>query len=202
MDLFSTGEPVNILPYDGNATYYGPILSLSLADQYRDYLLQNAELRNDEAVMFGKHIIMQRKVGWYADEAYEYAYAGIARTATIWTPEILELKEIVESYTDVIFNSCLLNLYHSGAEGMSWHSDDESSMGYNSTIASLSLGSERKFSFKHKKTKETVSLVLEHGALLVMKGTTQSNWMHCVPKTTRISQPRVNMTFRTMVLEP
>jgi alkylated DNA repair dioxygenase AlkB len=105
----------------------------------------------------------------------------------------------VEGKTGGTYNSCLLNLYHNGDEGMAWHSDDEKTLGENSAIASFSFGAERKFSFKHKQTKETVSMMLEHGSLLVMKGTTQTHWLHCLPKSKRITTPRVNLTFRTMV---
>ena len=79
---------------------------------------------------------------------------------------------------------------------MGWHSDDEKTLGKNNTIASLSFGAERKFSFKHKQTKQTVSLVLEHGSLLIMKDVTQSNWLHSLPKSNKIMQPRINLTFR------
>jgi alkylated DNA repair dioxygenase AlkB len=100
-----------------------------------------------------------------------------------------------------IFNeyraSNLLNK-HNGNEGMGWHSDDEKSMGKNNTIASLSFGAERKFSFKHKQTKQIVSLVLEHGSLLIMKNATQTNWLHSLPKSKNITQPRINLTFRTI----
>jgi alkylated DNA repair dioxygenase AlkB len=115
-----------------------------------------------------------------------------------WTKELYELKEIVEKYAGTKFNSCLLNLYHNGNEGMGWHSDDEKPLGKSNTIASLSFGAERKFSFKHKQTKQIVSLVLEHGSLLVMTGTTQSNWLHSLPKSKNITQPRINLTFRTI----
>ena len=108
------------------------------------------------------------------------------------------VKQIVEKYAETKFNSCLLNLYHNGNEGMGWHSDDEKPLGKNNTIASLSFGAERKFSFKHKQTKQTVSLVLEHGSLLIMKDSTQSNWLHSLPKSKNITQPRINLTFRTM----
>ena len=93
----------------------------------------------------------------------------------------------------------MLNLYHSGNEGMGWHSDDEESLAPKSTIASLSLGAERKFSFKHKQTKQTISSVLEHGSLLIMKDTTQAYWLHSLPKSKTISGPRINLTFRTMI---
>ena len=91
------------------------------------------------------------------------------------------------------------HLYHDGNEGIGWHSDDEKSLEKNSTIASLSFGAERKFSFKHKQTEETISLVLEHGSLLIMKEVTQTNWVHSLPKSKIISGARINLTFRTMI---
>ncbi len=84
---------------------------------------------------------------------------------------------------------------------MAWHSDDEKSLGKDSTIASLSFGEERRFSFRHKKSKEAISLSLEHGSLLVMKGTTQTNWLHSLPKSKKITGSRVNLTFRTMLAQ-
>ncbi|TXJ05106.1 MAG: alpha-ketoglutarate-dependent dioxygenase AlkB, partial [Acinetobacter sp.] len=98
------------------------------------------------------------------------------------------------------FNSCLLNLYHSGEEGMAWHSDGETDLKKNGAIASLSLGAERKFAFKHKQTKEKVELYLEHGSLLVMKDTTQSYWLHRLPPTKKVHGARMNLTFRTIVM--
>ena len=106
---------------------------------------------------------------------------------------------MVEEFAGVKFNSCLLNLYHNGDEGMGWHSDDEESLGKNNTIASLSLGAERKFLFKHKQTKQINSFILEHGSLLIMKDATQRNWLHSLPKSKIIVQPRINLTFRTIV---
>ena len=94
--------------------------------------------------------------------------------------------------------SCLLNLYHDGNEGMAWHSDGEKDLKKYGAIASLSLGAERKFSFKHKSTKQTLSLWLEKGSLLVMKGSTQENWLHRLPPTKKIKTPRINLTFRTI----
>jgi len=96
------------------------------------------------------------------------------------------------------FNSCLLNLYHSGEEGMAWHSDAEKDLKKNGAIGSLSLGAERKFAFRHKQTKEKVELYLEHGSLLVMKGTTQTNWLHRLPPAKKVTALRINLTFRTI----
>ena len=116
-----------------------------------------------------------------------------------WTKELAALKSITEEITQTTFNSCLLNLYHSGNEGMAWHSDDEKSLGKDTVIASLSFGAERKFCFKHKRTGQVISLLLESGSLLLMKGATQTNWLHRLPPTTKVTQPRVNLTFRTIM---
>jgi alkylated DNA repair dioxygenase AlkB len=115
-----------------------------------------------------------------------------------WTPELLKLKKIVEEQTGETYNSCLLNLYHNGEEGMAYHSDGEKDLKKNGAIASLSFGAERTFAFRHKVTKERISIVLEHGSLLVMKGETQTNWLHRLPPTKRVHAPRVNLTFRTI----
>ncbi len=154
---------------------------------------------NDVIHMFGKCIITKRKVTWYGDNPFEYSYSNITKKALPWTQELLELKKLTETLTGEIYNSCLLNLYHSGEEGMGWHSDDEKELKRNGAIASLSFGAERKFVFKHKTTKEKVELVLDHGSLLVMKGATQSFWLHRLPPTKKVGTPRINLTFRKIV---
>lgn len=199
MDLFSSETIINLLPNDGVVNYYGKVLNQERSQYYLNKLLSTIEWKNDEAIIFGKHIITKRKAAWYGNSNYAYTYSNTTKQALIWTKELLEIKTIVEKITQSQFNSCLLNLYHSGDEGVSWHSDDEKSMGENTTIASLSFGAERKFSFKHKLTKESVSILLESGSLLVMKGATQTNWLHCLPKTKKITRPRVNLTFRTII---
>jgi alkylated DNA repair dioxygenase AlkB len=188
----------NILIKDGTVNYYGKILSSEEANQYFDLLMQNIPWEKDEVIIFGKHIATKRKVAWYGDSEYLYTYSNTTKRALAWTKELSELKQIVEELAGIKFNSCLLNLYHNGNEGMGWHSDDEKPLGKNNTIASLSFGAERKFSFKHKQTKQTVSLVLEHGSLLIMKDATQRNWLHSLPKSKNITQPRINLTFRTI----
>ncbi|MEM8966949.1 MAG: alpha-ketoglutarate-dependent dioxygenase AlkB [Bacteroidota bacterium] len=189
----------NLLPYDGTVHYYGKLLSASEANHYLSCLLETIAWKHDEAVMFGKHIVTKRKVAWYGDASYSYTYSKKTKQALAWTDELKALKYLVEHKTETKFNSCLLNLYHSGDEGMSWHSDDEKDLEENSAIASLSLGAERKFSFRHKQSKETVALMLEHGSLLVMKDITQTHWHHQLPKTKKVTQPRINLTFRSMV---
>jgi len=197
--LDDMGETANLLHKDGTAHYYGKILPYEEANRYFDLLLQNIQWKNDEANILGKHIVTKRKVAWYGNSDYSYAYSNTTKQALAWTSELSVLKRLVEEITGESFNSCLLNLYHNGNEGLGWHSDDEKSIGKYTPIASLSFGAERKFSFKHKQTKQTVSLVLEHGSLLVMKGATQTNWLHSLPKSNRITQARINLTFRMMV---
>ena len=197
--LDDVGETANLLHKDGTAHYYGKILPYREANRYFDLLLQNIQWKNDEANILGKHIITKRKVAWYGNSDYSYAYSNTTKQALAWTRELSVLKRLVEEITGESFNSCLLNLYHNGNEGLGWHSDDEKSIGKYTPIASLSFGAERKFSFKHKQTKQTVSLVLEHGSLLVMKGATQTNWLHSLPKSNRITQARINLTFRMLV---
>jgi alkylated DNA repair dioxygenase AlkB len=202
MDLFSNeiDENANLLPNDGTVNYYGKVFSIQDANHYLECLLTTIEWKNDEAIIFGKRIITKRKVAWYGDQDFEYTYSNTTKRALPWTSELLELKAITENRTGEKFNSCLLNLYHSGDEGMAWHSDAETTLKKNGAIGSLSFGAERKFSFKHKLTKETVSLILEHGSLLIMKGQTQTNWLHRLPPTKLTTKPRVNLTFRTIVL--
>lgn len=203
MDLFTTDpiETYNLLPQDGIVNYYGTVFSRILADNYYQILLETIHWKNDEAIIFGKHIITKRKVAWYADFPFEYSYSNTTKKALPWTTTLLELKKITEEKTGETYNSCLLNLYHDGNEGMAWHSDAERDLKKNGAIGSLSFGAERKFSFKHKDTKETVSLILSHGSLLVMKGNTQSHWLHRLPPTKKVLKPRINLTFRTINIE-
>ena len=201
MDLFeqTIDKAKNWLPYEGTVNYYGKLLQHEKADFYLKNLLETIDWKNDEAVIFGKKIITKRKVAWYGEKAFEYTYSNTTKHALPWTKELLELKTLVEQEAGETFNSCLLNLYHSGEEGMAWHSDGETDLKKDGAIGSMSFGAERKFAFKHKETKEKVELILEHGSLLVMKGITQKHWLHRLPPTKKIASPRVNLTFRTIV---
>jgi len=202
MDLFNNEihSLTNLLPKDGIVVYYKNLLTINEAYHYFDCLFNTIEWKNDQALIYGKLIITKRKVAWYGDTDFEYTYSKTTKRALPWTTELLELKKMTEELTGEKFNSCLLNLYHNGDEGMTWHSDAEKVLKKNGAIASLSLGAERKFSFKHKETKETLSLILENGSLLMMKGSTQTYWLHRLPPTKLISTPRINLTFRSIDL--
>jgi alkylated DNA repair dioxygenase AlkB len=201
MELFDfpSDPSVNLLPGEGIVNYYGKLMSASEANAMAQALLDRIEWRNDEAVIYGKRIITKRKVAWYGEEAFSYTYSNTTKTALPWTPELLFLKNLAEKHSGETYNSCLLNLYHDGSEGMAWHSDGEKDLRKNGAIASLSFGAERKFCFKHKKTGEKIDVFLEAGSLLVMKGETQTHWLHRLPPTTKVHQPRINLTFRTIV---
>lgn len=198
MNLFTT-EDTNYLPYNGTVNYYGRVLSIEQNHHFYKYLLNEIPWKNDEALIFGKHIVTKRKVAWFGDKEYSYIYSGTTRKSLLWTKELLELKKLIESQLNLKFNSCLLNLYPTGNEGMAWHSDDEKSLGKDTVIASLTFGAERYFAFKHKKTQEKVKLLLENGSLLVMKGVTQTYWLHRLPPTVNVKSPRINLTFRTVI---
>lgn len=200
MNLFSPEPLPNLLPFDGTVIYYGKVLNHAASINYFEALMHKIEWKNDEAVIFGKHMITKRKVAWYGDTNFTYTYSNITKEALPWTNELLELKQLAEKITKTTYNSCLLNLYHNGDESMAWHSDDEKTLGKHMSIASFSFGAARKFSFKHKITHQKVSLILENGSLLEMKDATQENWWHRLPKTKLIHQPRINLTFRTIVL--
>ena len=198
MDLFNTDRITNILPYDGVTNYHGRILTAEQSAFFYEILMKSIEWKNDEAVIFGKLIKTKRKVAWYGESQFSYTYSKVTKQAMPWTEELLELKKIIEEESNEIYNSCLLNLYHSGEEGMAWHSDGEKMLKKNGAIASLSLGAERTFSFKHKKSKQRINILLERGSLLVMKEGTQTNWLHRLPPTKKVKTPRINLTFRTI----
>ena len=200
MELFENflDPNLNVLPQDGTVNYYGKIFNQEEATYYFQKLLETIDWKNDEAIIFGKKILTKRKVGWYGEEEFNYTYSKTTKKALPWTKQLLDLKKSVEERTGEKFNSCLLNLYHDGNEGMAYHSDGEKDLKKNGAIASLSFGAERKFSFKHKTTQQKVELVLENGSLLVMKDQTQTFWLHRLPPTKKILSPRINLTFRTI----
>jgi alkylated DNA repair dioxygenase AlkB len=155
----------NILPQDGIALYYEKIVNDDEVKQLYDALLNNIHWENERVVMFGKEIVTKRKVAFFSDPSISYRYTSKTKIGLPWTTTLLTIKNTIESITNESYNACLLNLYHNGEESMGWHSDNEKEIIANSSIASLSIGASRKFSFKHKVTKETISIQLENGSL-------------------------------------
>jgi alkylated DNA repair dioxygenase AlkB len=187
------------LPRDGQIDYLEDFLSMTQATALFDSLLLEVDWQPDEVFLLGKHIITKRKVAWQAEEAFTYRYSGKDKSAKRWTESVLFIQKVIESQLNLSFNSCLLNLYHNGAEGMGYHSDNESTMDPDYPIASVSLGAPRDFQFKHNQTKEVISLNLKPGSALVMHPPTQLHWKHQLPIRKRITEPRINLTFRRFV---
>ena len=187
-----------IINKDGLAIYFDSLIPEEKSELFLLQLSKNIQWKNDESVIFGKHYITRRKTAWYGDRPFNYTYSKIKRTALPWTTELTEIKHIDENNESTRFNSCLLNFYHDGDDGMGWHSDNEKELEKNGVIASVSLGAERQFSFKHKKNKEKIDLILGNGSLLVMKEQIQTHWMHQLPKSKKIREPRINLTFRAI----
>lgn len=199
MDLFNSNTEENILPYDGEAVYFGSVFSGARAKGVFEDLLSLIAWEHDQVKLFGKVIVTKRKVAWYGDEPYDYTYSNATKTALPWTPLLLDLKSQAERLSHATYNSCLMNLYHDGSEGMAWHSDDEKTLEGGAAIASLSFGASRKFAFKHKTSGVKRSVILESGSLLVMRGPVQQHWQHRLPPTKKVLTPRINLTFRSML---
>ncbi len=189
----------NLLSHDGEVFYHESFLPNLDGNDYLRRIRSDFQWDRDEVMMFGRRILVPREVVWVADEGISYTYSGVKKLPQEWSEALSEVKSAVEAKMQTTFNSCLLNYYADGSQGMGWHQDNEPSIERRSPIASVSFGAERKFSFKHKLTKETLSLQLASGSLLIMGGKTQENWAHQLPKSKRTMGPRLNLTFRKMV---
>lgn len=196
----------NLLPYDGLVEYYPGFIQKDAADVIFHSLLSDIPWESDVLRLFGKTIVTKRKVAWFGDPEASYKYSGSIKQPLPWIQELTELKQRVEKLSGTSFNACLLNLYHHGGEGMTWHADDEPELGSHPVIVSISLGAERRFSFKHRTSGERVDLLLEHGSALIMSGETQQHWVHALPKNMRQSaslfggpEERINLTFRKIL---
>ena len=163
-----------------------------------DKIIPEIEWRNDSITFFGKTYPQPRLTAWYGDQGIEYTYSKIKMIAPGWTPELNKLKSDLEETLETPFNSVLVNYYRNGLDHMSYHTDDEKSLGENPTIASLSFGATRKFYFKHRFKKDLSAKMIELNSqsLLVMKGEFQHFWLHKIAKSKSINLPRLNLTFR------
>jgi alkylated DNA repair dioxygenase AlkB len=192
---------VNLLPKDGRVTYISKVFEPNSCSTLFASLRDALDWQQDQLVMFGKLITTKREVAWVGDAGCSYTYSGVKKFPQAWTPELLLIKQTAETLANYKFNSCLLNLYHDGAQGMGWHSDDEIELDKNAPIASVSFGGERKFSFKHKFEKLGASVILENGSVLLMHAPSQHFWQHSLTKTKRSVLPRISLTFRAIRLE-
>lgn len=189
---------MNLLSKDGHALYIPGVFDEKSSGAVFASLSDTIDWKEDQLMMFGRLITTKRKVAWVGDAGCSYTYSGVKKFPQAWTPALSEIKQRIEALAQHTFNSCLLNLYHDGSEGMGWHSDDEKELDQAAPIASVSFGGERKFAFKHKFDKTTVSLTLANGSVLLMQAPTQQYWQHSLTKTKRPVAPRINLTFRAI----
>ena len=198
-DLFASKPTDNLLPYDGQVNDLGIVIDYPSPLFYN--LMTELPWQEDIVTLFGKTHVTTRQIVWMGDSDIDYQYSGHTRQTIPWTDTMFHVKHHIEQKLldlgiDANFNSCLLNYYPSGEDGMGYHADDERELGEQPVIASLSLGATRKFVFKHKKTQDKVELYLESGQLIVMHGDTQSFWKHSITKTKKVTTGRISLTFR------
>jgi len=198
MNLILTKSPsLNLLPFDGEAYLYEDLLAETDYLYYFKQLESEIIWKQEGMKMYGKHINFPRLTAWYGEEGKVYKYSGLVNIPMPFTSLLMKIKGAVESKTGERFNSALLNLYRSERDSMGWHSDDELELGTNATIASVSFGETRLFQLKHKRLKNTThNFLLPNNSLLLMKGATQHNWLHQIPKGAKPCKPRINITFR------
>ncbi|MCH7524883.1 MAG: alpha-ketoglutarate-dependent dioxygenase AlkB [Bacteroidetes bacterium] len=182
---------------DAEIIYYPNFFSENESWHYFNILLQETLWQQDNITLFGKTYKQPRLTSLYADNNKSYTYSNITMQPHKLSNTLKEIKTKVESITNETFTTCLLNLYRNGNDSNGWHADNEKELGKNPVIASISFGADRKFYLKHK-TREDLKhkIILQHGSLLLMKGTTQHFWLHQIPKTRKQIGKRINLTFR------
>jgi len=189
----------NLLPFEGQAFYYPQLFHEKESSRFFNYLKTNVPWKQEPIKIFGREILQPRLTALYGDPALPYSYSGIRMMPLAFTDPLLEIKSRLEAVTGVVFTHALLNYYRNGQDSMGWHRDNEKSLGPNPVIGSVSFGAGRSFHLRHYKDKKPkISLFLENGSCLLMKGDTQQFWEHQVPKTRVETGERLNLTFRTI----
>ena len=182
---------------DAELEYFPNFLNKEKADLLLQKLLKEVPWQQQNIKLFGKEIPQPRLTAFYAEQGISYTYSGLQLKPNSFSTELWELKQKTQELSGFDFNTCLANLYRRGNDSMGWHADDEKVLGKNPVIASISLGGIRRFQFKHKTNKDLKeSIELQHGSLLIMKGSMQHFWKHQLPKTKKEVAPRINLTFR------
>jgi alkylated DNA repair dioxygenase AlkB len=191
-------EGEELLPCDGSAVLHRGAIPAPLADRALAELALEAPDRAKLVRSPAGWVPEPRLTVWFGDPGCAYTYSGLTLEPTPWSPAALEVKAICDDVAGVVFNSCLLNLYRDGRDSVDWHADDEPELGRRPTIASVTLGAERRFVLRHSATRERVEVVPPHGSVLVMSGDSQHRWRHQVPKTAKPVGVRINLTYRVV----
>ncbi|EGN76270.1 alkylated DNA repair protein [Idiomarina sp. A28L] len=182
---------------DAEVEYISEFFSKNEADRIQSALLEELSWHQGDVYVFGRWHKTPRLQAWHGEKELVYRYSGKSLTAEPWSPTLNEIRNRLMEY-GFKPNAVLANQYRNGSDKMGWHSDDEPELGVNPIILSLSFGAQRDFDFRHKKTKETYRIPLEHGSLLIMKGSTQRFWQHQLPARKRENATRINLTFRSI----
>ena len=185
---------------NGEYLFYPGFFTKSDSDLYLQKLKSNIDWKQESMNMYGKQVNFPRLTAWYGDNDKPYSFSGITLEPKTWTKELIEIKDKIEPLSKIVFNSVLLNLYRNGDDSISWHTDAEKELGTNPVIASVNFGATRKFQLRHINTKEKLVIELTHGSLLIMQGELQHFWQHQVPKTSKVVNERINLTFRVIKL--
>jgi alkylated DNA repair dioxygenase AlkB len=179
-----------------DVAWYPDWLAPEAAQRALAQLIDEVAWRQDTMGTPAGRVPLPRLTAWQGEPDAVYIYSGIRNVPQVWTPTVAELKTAAEAICESRFNSVLINRYRSGMDSMGWHADHEPELGAQPVIASVSLGVARTFDLRHNKTGVVQSFQLKGGSLLVMKGSTQAQWRHRVPKEPRVTGERVNLTFR------
>ena len=197
MNPLFVSQPINLNLPDSEIIYYPHFFDKKEADAIFEELIHEIPWQQDDITIFGKTHLQPRLTALFGDEGKGYSYSNIKMEPHPWNTTLQKIKKQVEELTQSNFNIVLLNYYRNGKDSNGWHADNEKELGINPVIASLSLGCERRFQLKHALDKNLKkNIVLEHGSLLLMQGTTQHFWKHQIPKTAKPIGARLNLTFR------
>ena len=199
MNLWSSQKTVLELP-DAHITYVTDFLKTDEAHKLFEHLKHKTNWHHDDITLFGKTYKQPRLTALYAETNKTYTYSNVTMHPEPMSSELLSIKKKIEIITESEFNSVLLNLYRHGQDSNGWHADNEKELGKNPVIASLTLGAQRVFHFKHRTVpNEKYKIQLEHGSLLIMAGEMQQYWLHCIPKSKKTIGERINLTFRLIL---
>ena len=160
---------------------------------------ENLGWTRGEINMYGKKVPVPHDEILFSDPGLTFNYRGASIEAEPWPDFLLEARGRIQTASGYKFDFAVGNRYRTGKDSIGWHADDLAQLGERPAIASLSLGSTRKFKLRHKDSGETVDYQLESGTLLIMLPGCQENWLHAVPKTARPVGERINWTFRPHV---
>ncbi|MCY4046287.1 MAG: alpha-ketoglutarate-dependent dioxygenase AlkB [Cellvibrionales bacterium] len=221
----TTGSLISATVYGGKLHYYPHFFTHTQSDEYLDYFLENSlgywksiqwkdhtnhqhikasfshiNWRQEHVTLFGKTHPLPRLTAWYGDTNAIYRYSGITSHPHPWDKQLFLIKQQIEQTAHYAFNSVLMNWYRDGSDTVGWHADNESSLGKQPVIASISLGETRDFILrKNTDPSDHILIALEHGSLLLMTGGIQQHWQHSIPKRKNCNQSRINLTFRKII---